>query len=72
MAGNKLPLFGIGIGTAGVVMVVYGLAAEYIYNDAARTGPEEEEASREHLWMVMRGIGCIVFAIVGLFFGWFS
>jgi hypothetical protein len=25
MAGNKLPLFGIGIGTAGVVMVVYGI-----------------------------------------------
>jgi hypothetical protein len=72
MLGHKLPLFGVGIGAAGIVMVVHGLAAEYVYNDPERTDREEEEASKEHLWIVMKGIICIVVAVAGLFFGWFS
>lgn len=42
-------------------MVVYGLAAEYVYNDVVRTDTEEEETSRAHLFTVMKGIGCSVF-----------
>ena len=59
-------------GAAGVVMVAYGLAAEYVYNDADRTDLEEEQASREHFEIVMKGIGCIALGVIGLLFGWFS
>lgn len=53
-------------------MVVYGLAAEYVYDDVQKNGTDEEEASSNHLFIVMKGICFIVFAGVGLFFGWFS
>lgn len=50
---------------------MYGLAAEYIFNDPRRSGSEEENASGEHLMTVLKGVGIVVFAVVGLFLGWF-
>jgi hypothetical protein len=65
-------MLGIGILAVGAAMVVYGLGAEYVYNDVDADPEEEEATSRRHLLTVVKGIGCVVFAAVGMFFGWFS